>query len=681
MELWNYQKDLLERAQSALQDFQHARVMLQLPTGGGKTRIAGKLLATWLKDGRKAVWLTHRKELAAQTEGMLKKDRVSATKDIRWDPGTRAPAITNGVVILMAQTVTRRTAKAGVWRDYNDRDLMIIDEAHHAAAEGWERAIRLWPGPALGMTATPWRLSEKEGFDHLFEDLFCGPQIAVLQSDGWLCNARVLLPPEDELIKGGQVGSTGDYTEHGIEEANRYQDIWTAGALRFWQRNGEGRQTVVYAVSKKHARNLADVFNNAGVPAGVLVDETPDTERTELIRRFEKGDLKALVNVAIVTEGFDLPDAACVLMTRPTKSLALYLQMVGRELRKKPTSGDCVVLDMAGNRLEHGLPDMDREWSLRPRGEDMPPGDAPVIRCEKCRAPSHAASHYCKHCGAPFGEECGRCGAWRAWKRWSLKTSCGQDHDIVCDLCHYDAHVLANLPVTEKLEELAIPQPDDELNAGIAKYPEGQNDDHPLLVTLARKEYGLNVLPSDEVAALVKRRMSREGVKARPVIVSSTTGFYYKTLKARGWAPARSALNAIREGKVYHGEGSTGNVLISWKEFGADVRIRMRVKQILANVERNRTTALADARRDQRLKERSKEALKEEIDEILGSLTEVQKRLLKPVLYSLLDGRRRTLEEVALGRGISKETIPAIKQTMRPKLRNINSKELRDFLE
>ena len=438
--------------------------MLQLPTGGGKTRIAGELLSKWLTDGRKAVWLTHRKELAAQTEGMLQEDGVPATSNMRWEPHTNAPTLVNGVVILMAQTVSRRTASAEVWDGYDSRDLMIIDEAHHATADGWARAMSQWPGPVLGMTATPWRLSKREGFDHLFEDLICGPQVAELQSEGWLCNARVLSPPEDKLIQGGQVDSaTGEYSEQGIEEANRDRDIWTAGALRFWQRSGGNRQTVVYAVSVMHAYNLADVFNDAGIPAGVLESNTPDAERADLIDRFRKGNLKALVNVAVATEGFDLPDAACVLMTRPTMSLALYLQMVGRGLRPKPDSGDCVVLDMAGNSLRHGLPEKDREWSLKARG-DQTPGDAPLIRCEHCEALSPAGNHFCGHCKEPFGEDCGRCGAWRAWKRWSRKTMCGQDHELVCDLCHKDAHIEANLPVTEELEELAKMTDDDELS-------------------------------------------------------------------------------------------------------------------------------------------------------------------------------------------------------------------------
>ena len=462
IELRDYQKKLLTEVSSELAD-PASRIMMQLPTGGGKTRIAGQLLAGWLKDGRKAVWLTHRRELASQTEGMLREAGVSASSNIQWAPHTNPPLIVDGVVVLMAQTVSRRNTMTNVWDGYDRGDLMIIDEAHHASAAGWARAIDQWPGPVVGMTATPWRLSEREGFDHLFQVLHCGPQVAALQSDKWLCRARVLSPPEEDRILGGQVESTGDYSESGIELANQDRDVWTAGALRFWQENGENRQTLVYAVSVRHAHNLVATFNDAGIPAGLVLGDTPTGERAGLIGRFHNGLLKALINVAVATEGFDLPDAACVLLTRPTMSLSLYLQMVGRGLRPKKDDGDCVVLDLAGNSLRHGLPEEQREWSLQPRGEP-PLGDAVLVRCPHCEGISAAASHQCIHCGLPFGEPCDRCGAWRAWKRWTRKTTCGQDHEQVCDLCHYDAHIQVRLPVTEDLKELAMLADDDELS-------------------------------------------------------------------------------------------------------------------------------------------------------------------------------------------------------------------------
>ena len=463
IELRDYQQELLSQMHRALAGTPVARIMLQLPTGGGKTRIAGELLSSWLKDGRKAVWLTHRKELATQTEGMLREAGVKATADMQWTSRTNAPTLLNGVVILMAQTVSRRNARANVWDGYNRNDLMIIDEAHHATADGWARAMKGWPGPVLGMTATPWRLSGKEGFDHLFTELHCGPQVAALQSDKWLCQAQVRLPPEGERVQGGQVDYTGDYSESGIELANEYRDIWTAGALRFWKKHCENRQTVVYAVSVRHAHNLLAMFSDAGVPTGVLLGDTPTAKRAKLINQFQDGTITALINVAVATEGFDLPDAACVMLTRPTMSLSLYLQMVGRGLRPKQDDRGCVILDLAGNSLRHGLPDEERDWSLQPRGE-QPSGESPVIWCQECESLSHAGSHQCSNCGALFGEPCGRCGAWRAWIRWSRKAVCGQDHDLVCDLCHYDAHIQAQLPVTDQLKELAMLANDDELS-------------------------------------------------------------------------------------------------------------------------------------------------------------------------------------------------------------------------
>ena len=321
-ELRDYQLDLLKRTQAALAD-PAAGIMMQLPTGGGKTLIAAALLSGWLQDGRKAVWLTHRRELASQTEGMLREAGVPASSNISWTPHTYAPMIANGVVILMAQTVSRRAAGPDVWYGYDYRDLMIIDEAHHATAGGWTRAISQWPGPVLGMTATPWRLSRREGFEHLFGQLHCGPQVADLQADNWLCRARVLSPPEEELIVGGQVDTTGDYTDSGIELANRDRDVFTAGTLRFWQKHGENRQTIIYAVSVKHAENLAAVFNSAGVSSGVLLGGTLDRERENLLYQFRYGGIRVLINVLVATEGFDLPDAACVVLTRPTLSLSL----------------------------------------------------------------------------------------------------------------------------------------------------------------------------------------------------------------------------------------------------------------------------------------------------------------------------------------------------------------------
>lgn len=426
--------------------------MMQLPTGGGKTIIAAHLLKDYLTGRRKAVWLTHRKELASQTENMLFEAGVSAICNIEWRPGTKAPRIANGTVILMAQTVGQRTAVVldDVWGNYDCDDLMIIDEAHHAVAKGWERAIKQWPGKVMGMTATPWRLSKKEGFNHLFGDLIPGPQVSDLQKDEFLCMANVLVPDKEGRIRRGNVPSNLDYNPKSIEAANANKDVMTARALKFWQETAGDRQTIVYAVSIGHAENLAALFQEAGVSAKAIHIKTDQDQRSNAIDNFGNGNLSVLINVALATEGFDVPDASCIVIARPTKSLSLYLQMVGRGLRKKPDGGNCLILDLAGNAEKHGLPEDHREWSLAARGESEAGGDAPVVTCDKCRTVSPAASHKCKSCGAPLGKDCPGC-KWRAWKDWTLE-SCEYSHEKVGNCCHLDVHFKHGYPIDSLLQ-------------------------------------------------------------------------------------------------------------------------------------------------------------------------------------------------------------------------------------
>ena len=186
-QLRDYQQKLLEQAETALHPAK-ARVMLQLPTGGGKTRLAAALLKRRLQPSRKAAWLTHRTELADQTRRMLIDSGLPSIAP-HWPSGDDAPSIANGAVILMAQTAARRTSGMEIWGQYHSNDLLVIDEAHHAAAAGWQRTIEQWPGRIIGLTATPWRLSQFDGFDHLFRQLIPGPQISEMQANGWLCPA------------------------------------------------------------------------------------------------------------------------------------------------------------------------------------------------------------------------------------------------------------------------------------------------------------------------------------------------------------------------------------------------------------------------------------------------------------------------------------------------------------
>ena len=456
IELYDFQQDLLEKSQDALAP-EGARVMTQLPTGGGKTEIAGALLKDFLVGGRKAVWLTHREELAEQTEERLKRNwniaAMHATNN--WSRGRPAPDMPNGISILKAQTVARRNKKSSeedvwerspnVWDNYDPDDLLVIDEAHHAPAKGWERAIEQWPGRVWGLTATPWRLSLREGFDHLFHNLVTGLQTKEMQDSGHLAHSEMFAPTtRGNWIAGGDVGRLGDFTEGGIAKANDEGDdgghfIMTTLAVNYWQDKAAGRQTVAYAVSKGHAANLVRAFTDKGISAASILSDTPQADRERAISDFEKENLTVLVNVAVATEGFDLPNASCVMITRPTKSLALYLQMVGRGLRRKKDGGDCLILDLAGNAEEHGFPEDERKWLLAARGNPVAgEGEAPVHYCSKCGFAAYPRHHKCPECGADLGKPCPLCGDFRPWSRWTV--DCPIEHEEVCDRCDPDFH-------------------------------------------------------------------------------------------------------------------------------------------------------------------------------------------------------------------------------------------------
>ena len=439
VELRDYQYDLLQRVLQTLEADDSARVMMQLPTGGGKTVIAGELLRQWFTKGHRAVWLTHRTELVDQTEKMLNRSGVRTETDRCWSQGEEALARRGAAVILMAQTTGRRAAQGKIWGGYDAGDLMVVDEAHHAPADGYVLAMEQWPGRVVGMTATPWRLSMHEGFDHLFSNLVCGPQVAELQAEGALCAAQVIVPPLEQRIRSGEPGELGDFTEQGIERANHGpRRVMTAEAVRIWKQYAVDRPTIVYAVSVRHADNLQRFFEGAGVRADCIHNEVSREQRNAAIEGFKRGSVRVLINVLVATEGFDLPDASCVMMARPTLSLALYLQMIGRGLRPKSDGGDCLILDLAGNTLIHGLPDADRIWSLEPRDKQAADG-VPIADDEFFER---------------GGKSCGRCGKLRGWKWWEYETHCGDIHDLVCDLCHIDAHIEAHLPAAPPLDAL-----------------------------------------------------------------------------------------------------------------------------------------------------------------------------------------------------------------------------------
>ena len=377
--LRDYQTDLVMRVEDALQT--NRSVCLQSATGSGKSVMLAEIAKHW--PGR-TWWLTHRKELETQSAGHLQRAG-------RHDAIVTSP-------IRYWNRVRKGEYKPGV------HDLQIVDEAHHAPAATWARAIDQFPGQVLGATATPWRLSKTQGLDGVFDVLVCGPQVSELIAYGYLSDCRVMTPATDDRIQGsGYTG--GDFSELATWNANPHS-IMVEQAIEWLCLHDPGR-AIIYACGQEHAHSLMDALDATDRKAALLTAKTEPQERTRIEQEFRSGAINTMVNIAIATEGFDVPECDAVVLARPTKSLALYLQMVGRALR--PKDKPALIFDACAMSLEHGLPAFDRKWTLAPRGEGTPGEPWPQPVCDSCGTVNHPMAKYCQGCGIKRWEACERC--------------------------------------------------------------------------------------------------------------------------------------------------------------------------------------------------------------------------------------------------------------------------------
>lgn len=351
--LHDYQKDIMRRLSEEW--LTHRSVMVQMPTGTGKTHVLAAVVSSFLTDGKRTVWIVaHRRELVAQIEETVAKYGTS---------------LTDGCVRVMSiQWLTRH------YDDVVEKpELVIIDEAHHAQARTY-RMLWNWCPEAkfLGLTATPCRMG-RTGFTDLFDSLVCSWSVAEFIRKGWLssfdyvsirANSR-----EQRLIDSLEKrGADGDYQIREMNDVlNRHTSI--DQLYRSVLEYADGKKGIVYAVSIDHARNIAAYYSGKGLDAAAIDSHTPTAERGRMVEDFKTGRIKVLVNVDVFSEGFDCPDVEFVQMARPTLSLAKYLQQAGRGLRKSAGKKTCVLIDNVGLYRVFGLPTMAWDWEAMFRGD------------------------------------------------------------------------------------------------------------------------------------------------------------------------------------------------------------------------------------------------------------------------------------------------------------------------
>ena len=407
-------------------------IMMQLPTGGGKTAIGADLLRFFADNlpNLPHAWLTHRRELRDQSGNRLEDAGLQIVK-MSDDPPDRRHWH-HGCVNIISPSLRK-------WPPLPPQPgLLIVDEAHHTPASTWAHLIALWEsfgGVVVGLTATPWRLSRQQGFTDWYDELICGPTVAELQKKGWLATPHVQAPQNANIdFSDARVASTGDYDYVWMEQevsmllAHRpVIDEWKSRTYDM-----DDRRTLWFVPTVHCAQMLV---SQLGKSARILTSETPSEKRDCILRELSEERIVHLVSVDVLSEGIDVPSVPIVASLRPTQSVAVWLQQCGRGSRPKNSDDGGVyhVFDYAGNAQRHGVPDEDRFWSLEPRakhqGGNLP---RPGSKCYHAGCGDvflHPSHRECWCCGRSQYFECEECHVHRRW------TSFGSLKKLECQIC------------------------------------------------------------------------------------------------------------------------------------------------------------------------------------------------------------------------------------------------------
>lgn len=354
IQLFDYQEDMVKRVQEAFRH--HDSVMVQMPTGTGKTYLLAALVGLFLKE---EVWVVaHRRELVSQIKDTLEKF-FSSLKS-------------TSIKVISIQWLSRHYGEME-----EKPGLIVIDEAHHALAETYAEVMNAYPkAKKLGLTATPYRLNGK-GFTDLFDTLLCSWSMERFIVEGRLSlyDYYSIKPDSAAQLQIDSLqkrGADGDYQQKELNEVMDVKPSLKRLCLTI-KEYVPGKKGIVYAISIQHAEHIAEYYRENGIKAVAISSKTPLAERQELIERFKASSLlsslnstsdeiEVLVSVDLFSEGFDCPDVEFIQLARPTLSLAKYMQMVGRGLRVAAGKDYCVILDNVGLYKRFGLPSVDRDW-------------------------------------------------------------------------------------------------------------------------------------------------------------------------------------------------------------------------------------------------------------------------------------------------------------------------------
>ncbi|AVM42841.1 DEAD/DEAH box helicase [Fastidiosipila sanguinis] len=374
LKLRPYQRDLIKKTHSSLVKG-HQRPLVVLPTGGGKTAVFAWMSAQTQKKGNTVWFLVHRRELKQQAIDTFKKFDIPI----------------NTIHIDMVSQ----------WKKLPKPDLIVFDEAHHATARTWEKIVEAYPDThIIGLTATPTRLSGQP-LGTVFDHLVLGVTTRQLINLGYLSDYDYIAPKVKFNTSDLKV-VRGDFDRKQVEATMRDNVIY-GQVLEEYKKHANGKQAIYFCATVKHSEETAEYFKNNGIEAVHFDGNTPKKERDEIIQKFRNNEIQILCNVDLIGEGFDMPNCDVVGMLRPTKSLTIFLQQAGRALR--PREGKtAVIIDHVGNIDRHGLPEDQRNWSLKEKVKSKgrkidKDGNYNIRICQDCYAAYESTLKTCPVCG------------------------------------------------------------------------------------------------------------------------------------------------------------------------------------------------------------------------------------------------------------------------------------------
>lgn len=412
--LHDYQQAFYDKICSA---WLNVRVALGvLPTGGGKTVVFSQLIHDL---GDHCLVVAHRREIMTQISLSLArfgvKHRVIA-------PDKTVRVIRRKHYRILGSSFIDRYASIGVGsvqtlttKSMSNNTVMqqwldsvrhcVFDEAHHYIAKGmWGRAVdRMAHAKLLLVTASPERADGVGlglGQGGYAEVMVEGPTVRDLMQWGHLSNYRYKAPASDLQVDDIPLDARGEFNAKALKARVTESHI-VGDAVSQYQTHGEGRRAIVFATDVATAHDMATAFAGAGINAAALDGTTDDGVRENTLEAFEAGSIQVLVNVDLFDEGFDVPAVECVVMARPTMSLAKFLQQIGRSLRVAEGKKDAIIIDLVRNWERHGMPSWPRKWTLEgTRGERSGRTRLPPQRlCLKCTHPYDAFHKVCPFCG------------------------------------------------------------------------------------------------------------------------------------------------------------------------------------------------------------------------------------------------------------------------------------------